>query len=554
MLRRTRVAYLMALAVLGAWGLGLPSGVRAQATPLVPIGDAAYRDVELFADRGLVDREFLTARRPLSRLTFAKLLREARSRAQARDGAVPVRVEEALGRLAARFAEELALLEAPEGEGDVAEARRPLRWAAVEATYADSPSRPIHTQFDGDADYIDADLNPLLQDNQGRWLADGATAAVELLLDGRLGPHVAAHVSPRVAVGRERGGSGEADFSLLTGSLRATWGNLAIDLGRNHLTHGHAGPFAPTLSDGPRGLDMLRFSMEEPRRLPWVLRHIGPVFVSAAVADMGRDRDTPGSKLFVFQGVSHPHANLELTAAVLNHQLGEGAPDASWKDRILDILMMESRRLLPTTGVPPISDKTLTVGASLRLPSMGTTLYTEVMTTDDHNLFSELDAGLWHNAAWVLGLRARGAGEEGRTDVWFEAGRTGVRPYTHHQFSSGLTVNRRVLGSALGPLGTGARGGIQWNGSAQRIAVEGALERYQGDTYSYDNRRVHTFRKEEDNPDEIRIRTTVTWTRHPDITGLRTTLRVGYERVRRFDFTDESRNNVMAQVRLEYAW
>jgi len=55
-----------------------------------------------------------------------------------------------------------------------------------------------------------------------------------------------------------------------------------------------------------------------------------------------------------------------------------------------------------------------------------------------------------------------------------------------------------------------------------------------------------------DNPDEIRKRITAEWTRFPDHTGLRTTLRLGYEHVTRFNFTEENRSNFLVQFKLDY--
>ena len=55
-----------------------------------------------------------------------------------------------------------------------------------------------------------------------------------------------------------------------------------------------------------------------------------------------------------------------------------------------------------------------------------------------------------------------------------------------------------------------------------------------------------------DNPDEIRLRAIVDWTRDHPGSDFRTSVRLGYEHVTRFDFTDRNRSNYLAQVRL--AW
>jgi hypothetical protein len=57
-----------------------------------------------------------------------------------------------------------------------------------------------------------------------------------------------------------------------------------------------------------------------------------------------------------------------------------------------------------------------------------------------------------------------------------------------------------------------------------------------------------------DNPDEIRLRTIVEWTRFPAVTGFQTTLRLGYEHVSLFDFTEADRSNVLVQLEAGYVW
>ena len=81
--------------------------------------------------------------------------------------------------------------------------------------------------------------------------------------------------------------------------------------------------------------------------------------------------------------------------------------------------------------------------------------------------------------------------------------------------------------------------------------MAGALERYQGDTYRDPPPAPVRWIRTADNPDEIRLRGTAAWTREPvEATGLRATVRLGYEHVTRFDFTDRSRSNLLAQVEL----
>ncbi|MHB1193985.1 MAG: capsule assembly Wzi family protein [Longimicrobiales bacterium] len=576
------VRLLGVLALLAVAGLSLPPRGCAQASPFVPVWDAAYRDLDVLLATGMVGRQPADAggmagttapapasasgsgspirgQRPYSRMAFARAVAEARSTLDGGAGEAKPRIAEAVERLEARFSAELALVRAGRGgerAGDRA-GERPglgrsltLRQVSLDATAADSPPRAIPWQL---TSALDADVNPLLQRNHGRVVADGWTLGGEAWVDAVLGSRVAAQLAPRLWA--EDGGDARADGTLLLGHVRALFGNLSVEVGRNALGHGHAREAGPALSSNARGLDLLRLSMERPGRLPWIFRGLGPVGFTALLADMGRDQDTPGSKLVVFEGAVRPHPNLEVGGILLNHQGGGVDPGASFGERVLDALFILPRRpfyFFPDESV--MSDKAAGMDVRLTLPEPGLELFVEMLTTDDHDLFRAPRQGLWHDAAWTAGARATALGSEGRWDAWLEGSRVGLLPYTHHQFTSGLTLDRRVLGSPLGPLGTGVQAGAGRTGERGTLSVQGAWERYSGDTYrNPDDGLSHRFRVA-DNPDEIRLRGAVEWSGHAVAPGLSTGVRLGWERVTRFALGSASRTNVMAQVRAAYSW
>lgn len=519
------------MAALSAVPAGLPGQARSQAAPYVALSDPAYAALEALVASGLV-REVVMGQRPFTRRTFALAALEARSVLSGRGGA-PHRLRQVLDRLESRF---------PVQDST----RAALEEFFVQGTWADSPHRDVSLHIPGSAEQIDADLAPLLQGNQGVELADGLTGSVVASARWALGPHLAGSVRPRLW---QAGGSGA---TLDEAYARAVFSNLALVLGRSPVVHGNARSYGPALSGNARGFDLVRASMDHPARLPWIFRHLGPSSFAFGAAYMGRNQDTPGSWLFTYEGAIKPHPNLEWGFILLNHQGGEGAPEATFWERMRDLLFLEERRFLPFSALPLISDKVLGGDLALVIPALGTKVYVEMMTTDDHNFFTEPATGLWHNAAWTGGVRVMGLGEDARTDVWVEGSHAGVLAYTHYQFTSGMTLDRRVLGSPLGPLGTGWEGGLRWSGSENVLQFVGTWERYAGDTYHSEGAiRVRTA----DNPDEIRLRATADWTRTSNgATGLRTQVKLGYEHVTRFNFTDQSRNNFLVQVSAGYVW
>jgi hypothetical protein len=533
------------------WALWIPGRALCQATPYVPAGDAAYADLDALVDAGWV-RGALLGQRPWSRLTFARHVSEARSRLAADSAGPPrARFREALDRLERDFALELGALCVGRTDCAPLEGGARARSAAADATWADSRSRPIPTSYDWEnSDYIEADLNPLLDRNQGRVLANGGTIGVEGVVDvGPLGP-LAVQLHPRVWALNGRDAPADADVTLLEGYARALWGNVAAEVGRNHVALGHGREAGPMLSDNARGLDLLRFSLDRPARLPWKLAGIGTLAASALIADMGSDADTPHSKLVVFDVALRPHRLLELSAVLMNHQGGENSPPATLVQRIQDIFLIYPQGA-------NLSDKIIGAGAALSLPSARARFYVDALTTDDHNLFTaETGEALGSEAVWIGGVRVTGLGPEARVDLWAEGRTSGVRPHTPHQFTSGLTLDRRLIGDALGPLARALAGGVGWRGSAHTASAAVAWERYNnGDHYMEvpgDGR--FSWERTLDRPDETRERVTLDWTRDARAGGVGVGARLALERATTFGFTETQRSNAMLQLRLLYRW
>ncbi|HSW31578.1 MAG TPA: capsule assembly Wzi family protein [Longimicrobiales bacterium] len=526
-----------------------PGSAVAQAATWVPLHDPAYADLDVIIAGGLV-REIITGERPYASSLFARAAAEARAAATAnstdpRAPQLPARSLEALSRLEARF-----------GAG----ARARSRGVALLSSWADSPTRPVPEDprlwATATGSLIDADIAPLLQRNLGVDLRDGGTVVATAWRDASLGSRFAASVAPRLWFGTDGGGA--AGLAVDHAYVRGVFGNVAVTVGRNAVVHGHARELGTALSTNVRGLDMVRLSMDRPGRLPWILRHLGPASGAATVATLGPNRAEEWSTLIVWEGAVRPHRNFELGVTLMNQQGGNGAPEATVWERILEVFFLHKRAAPGTTGLPPdpnIGDKLIGMNAQWTIPGPKLEVFAEVTTTDDHDLFvSRPEETFWYEAAWAVGLRRFALGREGRWDLWAEAGRVGVRTYAHHQMTSGLTLDRRIIGSPLGPLAAGFTAGTDWTGARDRVSLSGAWERYSRDRWAVIRAPDWHWFRTADNPDEIRVRGTVDWAREPAATGLRTTVRLGYEHVTRFDFTDRNRSNFLAQVGVGWVW
>lgn len=518
-----------------------PADTLAQGSPYVPNLDPAYADLDALFAFGLVEVPSM-AQRPYSRMAFARFAAQARATLHGSDEG-RARFHEALGRLEARFAHEMTLLcETTDDVCGRADAGFSARSAAFALTSADSPSRPIRVSYD--EGFIEGDVNPLLERNQGRILADGWTVAGEATADIQLTPRVAVQLRPRVWHSRPTGMSSEEGATLLDAYVRGVFAGMALEVGRNHVASGHGRLAGPLLSHNARGLDMVRVSHERPARLPWFLGALGSFTGAAWVADLGGDRLIPHGKLIVFEASLRPSRSVEIGLTLLNNQGGEGAPGATVKERLLDIFLIKPQG-------EEISDKVVMGDVRVTLPSKGLEFYLEGLSTDLDATIIKHAESFWSDAAWTVGMKVVGRGRGGRLDLWLEGHIAGLRPHTHHQLRDGLTVGRRLIGDPMGPLATSWRGGLDWRGRFDVVSFAGTWERYSGDDWAFPTDGLPR-RRTADNPDEIRLRATVDWTREHAGSELRTSVRLGYERVTRFNFTDQNRSNYLAQIQV--AW
>ena len=530
----------------------LPAVLLAQASPYVPNLDPAYQDLDALVAKGFV-RDIILGERPYSRVAFARFAQEGRRRIDnAGEAGIKPRFLEALERIERRFHGELAALTDVTATYPEIDSWVWIREGSVDVTAADSPARAMQTRHNLPADRIDADLNPLLQNNQGRVLGDRWAFGVEGLLELQLGSRFAVQARPRILANSGRGAQNAgADATLLEAYARTLIGPVSLELGRNHVALGHGPEGGPILSHNARGLDMVRVSFERPLRLPGPLGALGLWHFSSLVADMGSNRDIPHSKLIVNRLGWRPNAHLEFGVTTLSHQGGEGSPEArGFSHRLKDayLFFLSSRA--------QISDRVFGADVRLTIPSIQSEFYLNGSTTDDRGHFQQPAGGLWEDAVWVAGFRASGMGAQGRVALWGQARHVGANPHTHHQFTSGLTLDRRVIGDFMGPLATGFQGGVDWRGQRDRVLGLAAWERYSGDDWwvGPDDQQVWDWQRLADNPDEIRLSTIVEWTRFPAVTGFQTTLRLGYEHVTRFNFTEADRSNVLVQLEAGYVW
>lgn len=512
-----------------------PSAAGGQATAYVPILESAYEDLAVLVAAGLV-RNFVGGETPYSRAAFRRWTAEALRCAMEEDGG-NARIHEALKRLNALYGP---------GAGEESSGFA-LRSASAELWVAHSPPRDLRASAAGG---IDGELNPLLQGNQGRLAVNGWTGAAALSAEATVG-RLVARATPRVWTFEGRDGrKSTASAALFDGYVRALFGSIAVEAGRNHVTMGHGSTGGAALSRNPRGLDMVRVAADRPFRLPGSLEDWGIWQASALIARMEADRDTPHSLLAIFRLGFRPGRTVELGLVYLNHQGGEGGPRAGSLKRVADLL-------LPIRGgAIEVSDKAGGADVRVTLEQARTQLYVNFLATDMRRSLRQFAQGYWRDALWTAGARTLGLGRHGRLDVWVEARHAGPLVHTHHQFTSGLTIDGRVIGDPLGPNAWSIAGGAAWRARRWKAAAAATWEHYSADEWRLASgtgrRRADEWSRTADNPDETRARITFDWRGDPGPGGLETSFRLGYEHVRNFGFAGQDRENFLA--RLTVAW
>jgi hypothetical protein len=521
-------------------GIALVVGARvarSQATPRVVPGARVYADIDRLASVGLIDIAGFGAR-PFSRREIVRLLTEARSNLSRNDRA-------------RSWAEDVIAADLARYEPHDS---RPFDAAGAEVAYLDSPYRRIPADSNGG---IDATVNPLASYRGGRPIANGATSTLETMHSASLGSRLAVSFNPRFTAAGERGGASNQNLRVQSGGANLLFGNLAIDVGREYAVFSQSPTGGLLLSENAPTLDMIRLSTDRPAGLPWLFRYLGPLQATVLVADLGAiDQIHAHSKLVAYRVEAHPHRFFEFGVEVIDEMGGNGAPPASFPDRAADAFPIIDVVFRPNSDFQ-FSNKLAGVDFNLRAPSLaGLDVYAEGVVDDfDTRRFHST---IFQDGGGIAGISLACIVQCGRLGVRAEYHQTGIRFYTHTDFSSGVQDNGVILGDPLGPRGLG--GYLTIDGEASRVgmfALTGAYEVRSGNRYASTVADAHgggfRFVQIEHHPGEHRARAMATWI--PTSRNARVTLQasLGVERVTNFDFVEgRGRTNALAQ--LGYVW
>jgi len=536
----TRLASFRVIRVV-TMALGTATGaVDAQPSPRLPLGDAAYVELDQLVGSGLV-RTVMYGQRPFTRREVTRIVADASRAAERRT--VSDATRRVLDRLRRRF----------QVRPDADSASAAPYYASVETVQLQSPARAIARAPVGD---VAADLNPLLNGRGGRWYSQGMTLSAEGGGAWSLGRRVTLQLAPRIAAGRNAN-SGErfAMLSLQDASVSISGANLVLDVGRQPLAWGQGMDGGLMLSSSGRPLDMIRVSTDRPWRAPWVFKWLGLLRGTAFIADLGPRQNFPNAKIAAYKLSGQVTSYFELAAQVLVHQGGRGAPPASLVDRFVD-LVPALQYSLPRKNTTQFSNKLAGWEERVRIPQLhGLQLYAE-------HAFDDMDPRRWRSTLWedaghIVGASLAQIGPAGAYSLATEFHHTGLRFYRHTPFVSGLAFDGVLLGDPLGPQGDGGTIRLRYDaGRRQSWQVDATVERRGGDVWgtTSDSPADERFRFVllRAQPAEWRTRTMLRWA-FLATPVQRLSLEAGMERVRDAGFIRGARRtNTVAAA--QWSW
>lgn len=523
--------------------------LAAQPSPRVPLSDPVYDELDQIAGSGLV-RTIIYGQRPWTRTEVARIVAEANG--QMPRHPVSLSTQRVLARLTGRFANELRALTPPlRRDTLVAPWIRPeAHQASLQFLALDSPSRGVPPAPVGG---VAADLNPLLNERGGRRYAQGGTVSAEWSGAWTVGHRALLQLQPRLAAGD--GASGHfAEATLQGASVGFEVLNFVLEVGRQPFVWGQSMAGGLMLSSSGRPLDVVRITTPRMWRAPWLARWFGLLRGEAFLADLGPRQNFPHAKVAAYKWSGQVTSYFELSAAVLVHEGGRGAPRVNVLDRLVDWVPL--LKYAHYGSHTQFSNRMAGIDTRVRIPMLhGLQLYSE-------HIFDDMDPRRWRSTLWedgghVVGLSLAQLGPQGALAATAEFHHTGLRYYEHHTFLSGITFNRTLLGDPLGPQGDGAYLRLRRDaGGTQTWRLEAAVERRGGDIWATTAEGIKDehfrFVLERHQPAEWRHRLALQWSLAPSPTQ-NLSLQGSVERVRDAGFVSgATRVNTLGAV--QWTW
>lgn len=126
----------------------------------------------------------------------------------------------------------------------------------------------------------------------GRQIYKGANLHTIMSGRGQVGDFLSFYYQPQFSRTADA-----TQFNLINGYAKATYKNVEVLGGREAIWWGSGYRGSMSFSGNAFPLDQIRVGSAEPFRLPWILKHLGPMKLNLMVSRLGKDRAVPHAKL-----------------------------------------------------------------------------------------------------------------------------------------------------------------------------------------------------------------------------------------------------------------
>lgn len=415
-----------------AWGLSSPN---------VPISDRVYKDIDHLIAAKLV-KPTIVGQRPYARSEIARMIAEAIKNQDKLQNESESRAEylnETIDTLTDQYRDELIAIGAIEGKAPSIIVH-PIETVKFEFDYLKSHEESFI--YDNGVGFIDARILPLAQYQEGRKYVYGAQFSIESEHRAQLSKYFSLYARPYFKFYD----SADATFQNLYGKFEIS--NFELEVGRDSLVWGQAEYGSTLISNNARPLDMVKITNPSPTILPSFLKYIGPVRYTLFVGNLGPEYPVRYPYFCGYKLSIMPFHLWELGFSHAVMMGGDGAPKLSVGDIFGEFFGF---RPAGTSGTDlNKTNHQMEAETAITIPPLrNTRIYFSINNEDKRDTIWRF---LKDGTAYQAGVYIPRLNYTGDADLRLEYYHTSPIHYRHGAvYAAGYTLNRNVIGSALGP-------------------------------------------------------------------------------------------------------
>jgi len=301
------------------------------------------------------------------------------------------------------------------------------------------------------------------------------------------------------------------------------------------------------ISTNARPLDMIKLENPHPLKIPWIGHMKWTLFVS----NLGPENTRKYPYFYGLKWSWKPYKLIEFGLSETIITGGEGAPKLKWWEPITEMFPFQKWGG-NNIGATDISNHEFGF-FDLRVtipPLRGAQIYYDMMIEDSIVRAFRLPDNFLRQVAFVTGIYFPSLNRRGDLGLRLEYHHIPPVAYRHGNWTSGYTLNRRVIGDALGPTADGIYAKLYWWPTMKMLTdLEIAFERFDSSLFRTETDPVtgggDRIVKDVDGPKEYRFRI-VSGLEFPISKRLDFKTKLGYEFIGNFNFNvGRDVNNVL---------